>query len=358
MSVTVVADYLTQRGGAERVVVAMARAFADARILTAAYAPDLTYPDFRGRDIDTLWVDRVPPLQRDPRKALPLLAGAWNRARVSTDVALCSSSGWAHGVPTDGRKVVYCHNPARWLYQADDYFAGAGRALRLARPVVGALSGRLRAWDRRAALSADVYLANSTSVRDRIRAVYGIDAEVLHPPVMLTPSDVLEPVPGIEPGFLLTVSRARGYKNTQLVIDAVTKLPGRQLVVVGAVAEPDAHPQVRAVSGVPDAQLRWLYAHATALVAASHEDFGLTPVEANTFGTPVVALRAGGYLDSVVEGLNGVFFDEEDPASVADAVRRLDQMGLDRAAVAAYATRFGFEHFSARLRELCGDIAV
>jgi glycosyltransferase involved in cell wall biosynthesis len=356
MSVTVVADYLTQRGGAERVVLAMAKAFEDARILTAAYAPDLTYPDFRDRAIDTLWVDRVPTLQRDPRLALPLLAKAWNGASVSSDVALCSSSGWAHGVRAEARKVVYCHNPARWLYQPDDYFAGAGRALRLARPLVAAMAGPLRRWDRRAAGSADLYLANSTSVRDRIRTVYGLDAEVLHPPVMLSASEGLDPVPGLEPGFLLTVSRARGYKNTQLVMDAVKRLPGARLVVVGAVAEMDADTQVHAVTGVPDAQLRWLYANASALIAASHEDFGLTPVEANTFGTPVVALRAGGYLDSVTEGLNGVFFDEENPASVADAVRQLEKLDLDRDAVAAYATRFGFEHFSARLRAVCaGD---
>lgn len=351
--VVLAADYLTQRGGAERVVLAIAQAFPAARIVTAAYHPEQTYPEFRTRAIETLWPDRVGPLRRDPRLAMPVLAQAWSSRPVDADVVLASSSGWAHGARTEGRKIVYCHNPARWLYQPDDYFGGAGGAMRAARPLVRAASPLLRRWDRSAALSADLYLANSTSVRERIRRVYGIDAELLHPPVMLRPDDELDPVPGLEPGFLLTVSRARGYKNTALVVRAARRVAGARLVVVGHLEPEDEGGDVLSLSGISDARLRWLYANAGALVAASHEDFGLTPVEANTFGTPVVALRAGGYLDSITEGVNGVFFDREDEASAAEAIEELRRWDPDRAAIAAHAARFGLDPFIARLRELC-----
>lgn len=352
-SVVLAADYLTQRGGAERVVLAMTRAFPASRIVTAAYHPDQTYPEFATRSIETLWPDRVGPLRRDPRLAMPVLASAWSGRQVEAEVVLASSSGWAHGVRTDGRKVVYCHNPARWLYQPEDYFGGAGAAMRAARPLVAAAAPALRRWDRRAARSADVYLANSTSVRDRIWRVYGIEARLLHPPVMLRPDDELDPVPGLEPGFLLTVSRARGYKNTALVVQAARQVPGARLVVVGHLEPEDQGPDVLSLSGISDARLRWLYANASALVAASHEDFGLTPVEANTFGTPVVALRAGGYLDSITEGVNGIFFDHEDAGEAARAIEELDRWQLDRAAVMAHAERFGLDSFVRTLQDIC-----
>jgi len=271
---------------------------------------------------------------------------------VDADVTVVSSSGWAHGVRTTGRKIVYCHNPARWLYQRDDYFQGFDGVMRALRPASAPVAPLLRRWDRKGARDADLYLVNSTSVRRRVREVYGIEAEVLHPPVMLRPDDAQEPIPGIEPGFLLTVSRARGYKNAALLAEAVSSLPDTRLVVVGEPPEGVDPRRVQAVSGISDAQLTWLYANAEALLAASHEDFGLTPVEANTFGTPVVALRFGGYLDSVAEGVNGVFFDTESASSVRAGIVELRRLGLDRDRVADHARRFALGPFVARLREL------
>lgn len=351
-SVALAADYLTQRGGAERVVLAMSAAFPEAGILAAAYDPESTYPEFADRRITTLWPDRIGAFRSDPRRAFPVLAPTWSRALVDADVTVVSSSGWAHGVRTTGRKIVYCHNPARWLYQRDDYFQGFDGVMRALRPASAPVAPLLRRWDRKGARDADLYLVNSTSVRRRVREVYGIEAEVLHPPVMLRPDDAQEPIPGIEPGFLLTVSRARGYKNAALLAEAVSSLPDTRLVVVGEPPEGVDPRRVQAVSGISDAQLTWLYANAEALLAASHEDFGLTPVEANTFGTPVVALRFGGYLDSVAEGVNGVFFDTESASSVRAGIVELRRLGLDRDRVADHARRFALGPFVARLREL------
>src|SRR5436190_19462163 len=117
MDVALVHDYLTQRGGAERVVLAMMSAFPRAPLYTSLYEPETTYPDFRKADVRPLRINRIGLLRRNHRLALPLLAPAFSSLRVEADIVLCSTSGWAHGVHTGGKPVVYCHAPARWLSQ-------------------------------------------------------------------------------------------------------------------------------------------------------------------------------------------------------------------------------------------------
>ena len=235
--------------------------------------------------------------------------------RIDADVVVASSSGWAHGFRTSGRTVVYCHNPARWLYQTDEYLGGPAWRSPLGPPVL-ALRPLLRRWDRRAADGVDVYLANSRVVQQRIAATYDRDAELLPPPHGMDASAPRETVPELadwEPGYALVVSRLLPYKNVDAVIEAV-RGTGRRLVVVGHGPEearlratlPD---HVRLLGGLSDAQLRSAYAGAGVLVAASHEDFGLAPLEAAAFGVPTVALRGGGFLETVVEGRTGLFFD-------------------------------------------------
>src|SRR5437588_3963985 len=119
LRIALVHDYLTQRGGAERVVLAMTRAFPGAPLYTSLYDPAGTFPEFANVDVRRLSLDSVPLLRRHHRLALGVLAPAFSRLRVHADVAVCSSSGWAHGAHVTGRKIVYCHAPARWLYQPD-----------------------------------------------------------------------------------------------------------------------------------------------------------------------------------------------------------------------------------------------
>ena len=128
--VALVHDYVTQRGGAERVVLAMAAALPGAPLYTSLYEPASTYEEFGSIDIRTSPLDRVALLRRKHRLALPLLAATFSRMHVDADVVLCSSSGWAHGARTDGRKIVYCHSPAKWLYAPDRYFNGERPASR------------------------------------------------------------------------------------------------------------------------------------------------------------------------------------------------------------------------------------
>ncbi len=350
---TVIAhDYLTQRGGAERVALALGETFQDAPIVTSVYEPEQSFPEFRDHEVRTGPLQRWSGVRRDPRRALPLLAPAWDRTVVEdADLVVASTSGWAHGVtvPEDAALIAYCHNPARWLYQTEEYLPRAWQ-----RGLTAPLRRRLERWDRRAAGRVDTYVANSSSVAERIERVYERPATIVHPPVTIDVHGSQEPVDGLEPGFFLTVGRGRGYKNVRAVVDGVGMVDGAQVAVVGS-PPGDEHedPHARWLGVVSDAQLRWLYAHARALVAVSFEDFGLTPVEANAFGTPVAVLRAGGYLDSTHEGVSGVFIEAPEAVAVAETLRSMPE--LDRAGVRRHASRFSQEAFARRMHEVVTD---
>ena len=354
--VAIVHDYLTQRGGAERVVLAMAAAFPGAPVYTSMYEPGDTYPEFGALDVRTTWLSRVGAFRRHHRLAFPLLAPVMSTCTVPADVAICSSSGWAHGARVTGRRIVYCHAPARWLYQRDRYVGGD----RSRAAAVTLLGPPLRWWDARAAARADRYLVNSSVVATAVREHYGIEAEVLPPPVMVDVAGSTEAVQGVEPGGWLCVSRLLAYKNVDAVVAAFARLPQERLVVVGdgpdaERAKAAAPPNVEFVGTVAEAELRWLYANTRGTVAAAYEDFGLTPLEAAAFGRPSAVLAAGGYLDTVVDGETGVTFAAPGPDAIAAAVARMADTAWDEARLRAHAERFSLARFAARLRHVVDE---
>lgn len=359
-TVAIVHDYLTQRGGAERVVLAMARAFPNARIHTSLYDPAGTFSEFGSLPVVPGPLQALPGLSRRHRLAFPALAPAFAALSVEASVVLCSSSGWAHGVRTKGRKVVYCYTPARWLYAPAAYLGD--RHQPMARVALGGLGPMLRRWDQRSAASAHRYLTSSTAVQDRIRATYGIEAEVLPPPPALDPTGAQDAVAGLEPGFFLCVSRLLPYKNVDALIAAVGEVPGARLVVVGAGPEEarlraSSTDRVRFLGQVEDPVLRWCYANCAALVAASLEDFGLTPLEANLFGKPAVVLKAGGFLDTVADGHSGAFFPRPTPSDIGAALRRVRARDWEPGVLRAHAAGFSEERFAARLIDVVGQEA-
>lgn len=343
-------DYVTQKGGAERVALALARAFAERPMLTALYDQDSAFPGFIDVDLRPSLLNRFGIFRRNPQLALPLLPLAWSlRKRVAADVVIASSSGWAHGVRASkgALKVVYCHNPPRWLYQPDEYLIGRSTAVRLA---LRALRPFLLAWDRKASNSVDVYIANSNSVAGRIRKAYRREPEVIYPPVTVNGSDDRKRPSDAPNRFFLTVGRRRGYKGTSRLIAAFARMPEEHLVVVGGSAD-IVPPNVSVLEDLEDAEMRWLYANATALLSVSKEDFGLTPIEANSLGTPVLVVKAGGFLDSVAEGISGLYFEGDAEDDLVSSVRNFPE-DWDRAAIEGHAANFGQEAFAEKLRAI------
>lgn len=358
MRVAIAHDYLTQRGGAERAVLSLSDAYPGAAIHTSLYDPEATFDEFRTRQVRTSPINRISLLRHHHRVGLPLYPVVFRQLRIDADVTICSSSGWAHGASVSGRKLVYCYAPPRWLHQEATYLGGFS-------PAVGAglrvLKGPLLRWDRTAAAGADRYLAISTRSRDLIRTAYGIDAEVLAPPHSIDATGPRRPVDGLEPGFHLCVSRLLSYKNVPQLVEAFRSRPDRRLVLVGdgplaGELAARAPANVVLLGRVTDDELRWLYAEAAALVAVSYEDLGLTPIEAAMFATPTLALRFGGYLDTIIEGVNGAFVDDPDPAHLASALDRFDPASFEADAVAASAERFSRARFEARLRAIVTEV--
>lgn len=338
-------------------VASMLVAFPGAVLFTSLFEPDSTFPIFGGADIRAGPLNKAAPLRRHHRLALPLLAPAFATLRVDAEVTICSSSGWAHGARVTGRKIVYCYTPARWLYQARRYLGDQKGAKAAA---LGVLGPGLRRWDRNAARSADRYLVISTAVRDRVRDLYGINAEILPPCVSIRTDEPQTPFEGTEPGFWLCVSRLLPYKNVEAVLAAFEALPGERLILVGAGPEEQriqaiAPSNVVMAGTVTDSQLAWLYANCQGLIAASYEDFGLTPLEANAFGKPVATLSWGGFLDTVEPDVTGRFFGEPTAEAILRAVLQVRSRSWSSADIVAHARGFDQAHFVDRLRAIVAE---
>lgn len=187
-----------------------------------------------------------------------------------------------------------------------------------------------------------------------------MEADVLFPPVTLDLGKEARELPGIEPGYLLVVSRLLPYKNVAVAVEALRGLPAVRLLVVGVGPEygrlrRESPSNVVLVGNLPDEQLRWLYRNALAIIAPSFEDFGLTPLEGALAGKPTVALRAGGYLDTVVEEVTGVFFDRAEPAALRQAVVRVLSERWDEAAIRSHATLFSEQRFATKLHQVVAE---
>ena len=249
-SIAIAHDYLTQRGGAERVVLLLAETFPDAPIHTSLYHPAGTFPEFAGLDIRTTPINMIPLLRNQHRLALPVLAPSFSALRVDADVLICSSSGWAHGTRTHGRKVVYCHAPARWLYQADRYLGkdrpdtlerGTSRPFRSARSADRCVTG----IGMRPRPPIDISQIQRSS-QMRSDSSTDVEAEVVPPPPSLAPEGPVRPVEDLEPGYFLCIARLLPYKNVQVVAQAVGAIPNARLVIVG---DGPARSQIENVAG-------------------------------------------------------------------------------------------------------------
>lgn len=315
-----------------------------APIYTSLYRPSSTFPDFQAKDVRTSPVDRL-PIDRGFRNLFPLYPAAFRSfGTLTQDVVISSSSGWAHSVRTslDSFHVVYCYTPARWLYGADHL--GASRRNQVLKPAIGLM----RRWDRAAACRADLYIAISNGVRDRIKQRYGLDAPVVYPPV-----DVDRFRPSERGERLLVVSRLLPYKRVDLVVDAATRA-GIGLDVVGTGPSLEdlrqrAGSTVKFHGRLQDADVTELMEGCRAFCLPASEDFGITPVEANAAGKPVVAFGGGGALETIEDGKTGVFFRRYEVGDLLQALRRCDGLDTSAVVIAASAQRFSRDVFRVSL---------
>jgi glycosyltransferase involved in cell wall biosynthesis len=353
--VALVHDFLLDLRGAERVFAAICDAWPDADVFTAVYDERGTEGRFAAREPRTSFLQGLRPTARTFRVLLPAYPHAIESLDLrGYDIVVSSSSAWAHGVLVEPGTVhvCYCHNPFRYAWTEREATV-AGRAAPLRLPLRVLLS-RWRQWDWMAAQRVDRYVANSVLTATRIHRYFGREADVLHPPVELDRFH-----PGPVGGFYLVVAELMAHKQLDVAVRAFNQLRA-PLVVVGDGPEARrlsrlAGPTVRFTGRLPDARVAELMRSAKALVVTAAEEFGIAAVESLASGRPVIALGAGGVLESVVEGETGAYYLRNDPESLADVVARFDADAFDPAACVAAAQRFTPARFKAALRAIVED---
>ena len=346
--VALVHDFLVSLRGADRVFMAMCDVWPEADLFTPIYDEQGTEGRFAHRNVHTSFLQRTRPNARTFRALLPLYPAAIESFDLSGyDLVVSSSSAWAHAVLCEERSVhvSYCHNPFRYAWN-ERHRALAERDP-VSRAVLRSFFRRWREWDWIAAQRVDRYLTNSTTTRARIRSYFGRDAEILHPPV-----EVGRFSPGLPGDHYMVLSELVSHKRIDVAVEAFTRL-GLPLVVAGD--GPDrrrlrrmAGSNIRFLGRISDAETAFLLQTCRALVVTAVEEFGIAAVEAQAAGRPVIAMQAGGALETIVEGVTGCLWNGG-PAELSEAVLGFDPDAIDPGDCVRNARRFDTAIFQREL---------
>ena len=323
---------------------AIADLFPGAPIFTLLYDEQALGRRFDGHAVTPSPLQRLGIRQHDFRRLLPLYPLATARLRLPPcEVVLSSSSAFAHGVraPDGATHICYCHAPFRYAWYEQE--RAIAEVSPLVRPALRLALAGMRRWDLAASRRVDHYLANSILTRDRIRRYYGREAHVIHPPV-----DTHRFSPGPSGDALLVVSELVAHKRVHVALEAARRA-GARIRVAGSGPDREAlaaaFPKAEFLGRVGDEEIAQLYASARAVVVPSMEEFGITAVEAQAAGRPVIAAAAGGALETVVDGQTGLLAELDDIESFARAMRSIDSLDFDPAVAVENASRFSVASF-------------
>lgn len=354
MRVAIVHDFLTQMGGAEKVVEVLHEMYPDAPIYTSIYHAKVMPQSYRSWKVRTSFLQRLPFKHHSSRLALLLYPMAFESFDFSDyDVVISSSSAFAKGVVTQPQTahICYTYTPMRYAWATRAYM-DREKVSKTLRSVLVPGIHYLRYWDALAATRVDRYVAISTIVAHRIEKFYRRDCDIICPPVE---TDRFSISPEVEDYYII-VSRFVPYKRIDLAVRAFTKL-GLPLKVVGTGRQMKqlqemAGPNIEFLGRVSDAELPKLMARAKAYVMPGEEDFGIAPVEANACGRPVIALAAGGALDTQIDGVTGVLFRQQTVNGLCDAVRRLESLTFDPELIRQHALKFDVSVFRTQIAKV------
>lgn len=361
----VVHDWLDVWGGAESVTAAMLSILGDAQ-LHALF--DHLSPENRCRmgveHVETTFLQHIPGLKSRFWYGLPLMPLAIEQFDLrGYDTVVSSSHAFAKGVLTtaDQLHVSYVHSPMRYAWDLHhEYLSDYGMTRGLKSWLARLVFHRLRHWDRQTANNVDLFLANSENVARRIWKTYRRRSVVLYPPVDLSRFSVS----AARDNYYVSVSRLVSYKRVDIAIEAFNRMPEKRLLIIGngpelAKLKALANPNIDFLGYQPDAIVAEYLAKARALVFAANEDFGITPVEAQAAGTPVIALKRGGAVETVRDAVSqplgtGVFFPEQSVDSLISTIRDSESLidGISSAHCRANAERFSAQVFNTRFRQL------
>ncbi|WP_026527599.1 glycosyltransferase [Butyrivibrio sp. VCD2006] len=354
MKVAIVHDWLPFMGGAENVIINMHEVFPDAPIYTSMCNKMNLCKTLQDADIRTTHLQKTTKKQLNHRKLFPFMPTAMESINLNGyDVVISSSTSVGKSVITgpDTLHICYCNTPMRYAWEQRHNYIG---------PLVGKGSFKnkmisyfmtfMRVWDYASSARVDVFVGNSVNVARRIHKHYRRDAYVIHCPVRMSMFHI-SPEDG---DYYLCVSRLQEYKGIELAVKACTRenLP---LYVIGTGPMRDkleamAGPTVKFLGYVQNDELIDYYAKCKALIFPGVEDFGITPLEAQACGRPVIALGKGGILETIIENETGVFFNEATPEALIDAIHRFEKLKFDKEKLRAHAMEFDESVFRDRLK--------
>jgi glycosyltransferase involved in cell wall biosynthesis len=352
-------DNFAQMGGAERVAEELHRTFPGADLASTLSVTERLSDYLKHTAIKTTWMQFLPAKARLFRWYFLLYPFAIECVNLKQyDVIVSSCFGYAKGVKR-GKNAVhicYCYTPMRWVWRTSDYLARENFSTWKRNLLLIALRP-LRAWEIRAAQRPDFYIAISHEVARRIKDAFGVESTVIYPPIDTRRFSVSAEVDG----YYLVLSRLVPYKRIDLAVEACSRT-GRRLKVIGS--GPDlkrlramAGPTIEFLGRQPDEAVARLASRCRALIFPGEEDFGMAPLEVNAAGRPVVAFAGGGASETIVPGLNGIFFHDATVKSLIDSLVTFETMQWQPDKIRAYAERFDSERFRQQIRAFIGDVA-
>jgi glycosyltransferase involved in cell wall biosynthesis len=353
MKIALIQDWLTGFAGGEQVLLALHEMFPDASIYTSLYSPEKV-PQFKGVDVRTSYLQRVPVINKRDKLAIPLMPAAFESFDLKEyDVIFSVGGGLSKGVITHPGQIhiSYCHTPIRYVWRLGGDNRNEGAWDSWLREIA---MHKLRMWDVVSANRVDHFIANSTTVQKRISKIYRKDSVVVSPPADINRFELSHQADD----YFLTVGRMVSYKRTDLIIEAFKKT-GKPLKIVGSGPEEarlkqlaQEAPNIYFTGRVSDAELKRLYGNARAFVFAAEEDAGIVPVEAMACGKPVIAYGKGGVTDVVRDGQDGLYFANQHSDSLVAALERFEAMSFDVENIRKQAECFGKEAFQKNIRSV------
>ncbi|MDH6061634.1 glycosyltransferase [Chrysosporum bergii ANA360D] len=317
MKIALVHDYLTQRGGAERVFELLCKRYPQADVFTSLYNPHKTI-DMGERIVKTTFLQKIPGAVKYFRLMAPLYFPAFRALDLQDyDLIISSSTSFAKAVRKrpDAKHICFCHNVTRFLWDTETYLREY-RDYQYFAPLIERIFQLMRNVDLKYAQEPDLYIANSSVVARRIEKIYNKQAIVINYPI--DTNNFL--FSDIKDEYYLASARMISYKRLDIIIEAFNWL-GWQLIITGDGPEQErlqakALNNIKFLGHVSDTQRKELFSKAKSVIVAALEDYGLVPVEANASGTPVIAYGAGGVLDTQIHGKTGLFFKRQTPESI------------------------------------------
>ena len=356
MRVALVHYWLVSMRGGEKVLEELCEMFPDADIFTHVYDRQVVSPIIRRHSVKTTLIDKLPFSRKLYKNYLPLMPIALEQLDLRDyDLVISSELGPAKGVLTrpDAIHICYCHTPMRYIWNM--YLDYRQSVSPLLRPLMTWFAASLRQSDQFSANRVDLFVANSANIRRQIRKYYGREAVIVHPPVDV---DAFHRTGEKSADFYLAVGQLVRYKRMDLAIEACNRLK-RRLVIIGEGEEDKAlrklaGPTISFLGRQDFSEIRNHYAWCKALLFPGEEDFGMVPVEAMASGKPVIALRRGGALETVIPGQTGLFFDQPTSDSLATAILDFEaiEQSFDPELISIHARRFSKETFKRRMSQV------